>query len=397
MKVFKPKFPQLPVQKSYQCIDDAEFWRRFPVNTKQPATSNISAAALRELLRRHRLLHDGQAGKVLDWLQNGANIGCKGIYRAASHSKNMKGAYECGRQVSDAIAAWVQQGYAFGPVEEDDVPAAAKINSILTRTKPNGAVRIILNLSAPKGFSVNDGIDSDEFPAKMSSTEAWVNVLNKLGRGCRMMKIDFADAYKHVPVALEDTDLQWFEWGGKYFKELCLIFGAASSAGIFDATAKVVLQLVCRMSAFPAAQVYQHLDDICAAAAAGDDSLEHFDQVFHSVAAEVGVKLASRDDPDKSFAPRTRGVVFGVEYDTDAWTWAIPQEKRARLLITIKAVLGADSILAREAKSLVGKLIHIKALLPAAKFNIVHIMRLSAGENVDLDATRVEIDNACKR
>jgi hypothetical protein len=67
----------------------------------------------------------------------------------------------------------------------------------------------------------------------MSSTEAWMEVLNGLGRGCRIMKVDFADAYKHVPVKLADTDLQWFEWGGKFFKELCLIFGASSSTGIF--------------------------------------------------------------------------------------------------------------------------------------------------------------------
>ena len=129
-------------------------------------------------------------------------------------SKNAKNAYENGRQVSDAIAAWVELGYAYGPVEKEDLPPNAKVNSILTRTKPNGSVRIILNLSAPKGFSVNDGIDKDEFPAVMSSTEAWVAVLNKLGRGCYMMKVDFADAYKHIPVKLEDTDLQWFEWGG---------------------------------------------------------------------------------------------------------------------------------------------------------------------------------------
>ena len=58
--------------------------------------------------------------------------------------------------MTDAIAAWVSQGYTFGPVEEVDVPANAKINGILTQQKPNRSVRIILNLLAPKGFSVND-------------------------------------------------------------------------------------------------------------------------------------------------------------------------------------------------------------------------------------------------
>jgi hypothetical protein len=399
MKIFKPKFPQLPVLADYKVIHDKQFWNNFPSNFTQPATSNISAAALRRRLEAADIPETEQIAKVLDWIQNGAEIGCKGRFRAASHSKNAKNAYENGPQVSDAIAAWITAGYAYGLVEEEDLPANAKVNGILTRTKPNGAVRIILNLSAPKGFSVNDGIDKDQFPAKMSSTEAWLAVLNKLGRGCQFMKVDFADAYKHVPVAAADTDLQWFEWGGKYFKELCLIFGASSSAGIFDATAKVFLMLVCKLAEFPMAQVCQHLDDICAAAADGDESLARLDGLFQTVAADVGVKLASRDDPDKSFAPAKRGVVFGVEYDTDTWTWSIPDEKKNRLILSLREILTADAITARQAKSIVGKLIHVKALFPAAKFNICHIMRLAAaaGSDEDLDATLVPITLECKR
>jgi hypothetical protein len=91
-------------------------------------------------------------------------------------------------------------------------------------------------------------------------------------------------------------------------------------------------------------------------------------------------------------------VVFGVEYNTQDWTWSIPEEKRSRLLTTLKETIQADEISARQAKSIVGKLIHIKALLPAAKFNISHIMRLAASEvDIDLDNTHVAIDASCRR
>jgi hypothetical protein len=215
------------------------------------AKSNIDGKSLLALMVAYGIDVTQQDRKVLNWLEEGARIGCVGHFRAASVSKNIKGSYQSGREVSDAIAAWVKQGYAFGPVPEEPVPAAAKINSILTRPKPNGSVRVILNLSAPKGFSVNEGIDTDEFPAVMSSTEAWLKVINKAGKNCNISKVDFADAYKHIANAPEDTDLQWFEWGGMFFKELCLIYGGASSAGIFDATAKVILKLVCRAANFP--------------------------------------------------------------------------------------------------------------------------------------------------
>ncbi len=85
-------------------------------------------------------------------LEGGADIGCRGTARAATFSRNAASAINCGYQVSDAVASWIQKGFAAGPFEEEEVPAGAKVNGIMTRQKPNGAVRIILNLSAPKGM-----------------------------------------------------------------------------------------------------------------------------------------------------------------------------------------------------------------------------------------------------
>ncbi len=67
-------------------------------------------------------------------------------------------------------------------MKADKVPAGAKVSGIMVRPKPNGWVRVILNLSAPKGNSVNDGINKDDFPAKMSSTAAWLEVLDRAGK-----------------------------------------------------------------------------------------------------------------------------------------------------------------------------------------------------------------------
>ena len=123
---------------------------------------------------------------------------------------------------------------------------------------------MILNLSAPFGFSVNDGICNEEFPATMSSTWQWVMAMHRAGGGCLICKIDWSDAYKHLTVALADTDLQWFMWLGKAFKELCLIFGGVSSAGLFDRLAKLVIFIVIVRSGINPELVVQHLDDCCA-------------------------------------------------------------------------------------------------------------------------------------
>ena len=208
-----------------------------------------------------------------------------------------------------------------------------------------------------------------------------------------MAKTDWASAYKQIPVRQGDTNLQWFEWAGRFFKELCLIFGSASSAGIFDDAAKVVLDLVCRLAGFTADMICQHLDDICAAAAV-KEVLEAFDDAFTDTARELGVKLAPRDDHDKTFGPCKKGVVFGIEYDTTEWTWQLPEEKKVRIVAAIREVRGSDTVADKQAQSLVGKLINIRPLIPAGKYNADRIMALLAASS---KSKSVVVDEDCKR
>ena len=392
-KQFKPRFPQLERCSSYEKDPGEKFWSKFPCNLSEAVKPEFNHAALRELAAKLGSKDPDRVNRVANNLENGADIGCRGIYRSATFSKNAASAYETGPEVTDAIAGWIEDRYAYGPVGEEEVPAGAKISGIMVKKKPNGAARVILNLSAPKGLAVNDGINSDEFPAVMSSTEAWLIVLNKVGRGAWMSKTDWASAYKQIPVRGIDTDLQWFQWAGKYFKELCLIFGAKSSAGIFDEAAKVVLELVCLLANFPPEMVCQHLDDACSAS--GDyGELMRFDNCFKQVAEQLGVKLAPRDDHDKTFGPCRKGVVFGVEYDTAEWTWALRPEKLERIVAGIREALGSDELEAKKVQSLAGKLINVRALIPAGKFNIDKIMKMLADSSQRDTAV---VSEGCKR
>jgi hypothetical protein len=66
-----------------------------------------------------------------------------------------------------------------------------------------------------------------------------------------MCKVDWAAAYKHIAVREDDIKLQYFHWLGMDFIELMLIFGGASSAGLYDRLAKTVLDIVVRHAKFP--------------------------------------------------------------------------------------------------------------------------------------------------
>ena len=124
--------------------------------------------------------------------------------------------------------------------------------------------------------------------------------------------------------------------------------------------------------------VIQYLDDCCAAAA--DDSLilERFDSEFFSVAKELGISLAPRDDPEKSFGPSKQGTVLGIHYDTVAWTWALPKKRLRDILDKLDLLLRADAAPQGDIWSIAGKILNIMALVPTGRFNVDHLIRANS-------------------
>ena len=379
LKIFKPKFPSLPVLESYEGGAPPSFWQEFPVNLVQPAKAAVDYKKLRAMALEAGFKDLATLEAVCKDLKFGADIGCKGDFRLPSSATNAKSALLAGRQVSDALADWVTKGFVYGPVQREEVPEGAKFSGLMVRPKPNGAVRVICNLSAPKDQSVNDGISTDDFPTTMDPLSKWLRALKTAGRGCKMVKVDWSDAYKHLAVSLADTDLQWFEWLDMCFKELCLIFGGKSSAGIFDRLAKIVLHIVIYRAGINKKAVIQFLDDCCAAAPANSTILERFDKVFADTASQLGVRLAPRDDPDKSFGPRTHGTVLGIYYDTVAWTWAMPEDKLSRFLHLLQELMTtAEQVRQEKVMSMAGKVLNIAPFIPSGRFNLDKILKASA-------------------
>ena len=162
----------------------------------------------------------------------------------------------------------------------------------------------------------------------------------------------------------------------RYFVELSLIFGGVSLVGIYDRHANVMLDLVLAATKFPRAQVCQHLDDVPAAGSLND--LLAFDDAYYAIAAELGVRLAPRDDPEKAFAPSKSGIVFGVLYDTATWTWAVPKDRLARLLVALHDLLDKEVLPAHAVESVAGKIIHVRPLVPGGRFHVDQILRAVA-------------------
>ena len=97
-----------------------------------------------------------------------------------------------------------------------------------------------MDLSSPKGSSVNDGISSDLCSLSYISIDDVSRVIASFGRGTLLAKIDIRSAYRIVPVHPDDRPLLGMHWKGQLYMDTCLLFGLWLAPRIFTAVADML-------------------------------------------------------------------------------------------------------------------------------------------------------------
>ena len=236
-KKFKNKH-NLPRLVSYQKTPDISYWEAWP------KLSWEKGRTIKSKIKHDILLKLGQQTgfplpclmrDICNDIKHGASLGVNTDCQVPSKATNAPSAMEEGEKVSDELASWIAKGLVVGPLDKTELPfKQVKISGLMTKTKPNGSVRPILNFSRGDPKSLNEGINKKDFPAKMSSTEEWLRILIRCGKYARFCKNDWSNAYKNIRVNEKEIWMQCFKWLGKYFFELCLVFGGISSPGLYD-------------------------------------------------------------------------------------------------------------------------------------------------------------------
>ena len=200
-KKFKSKM-NLPKLDNYRKAPSAHYWDMWPKlswQEGQSIKSTIITGELRRLARQTHYPFPVLLNKICGDIEKGASMGVGADFQVPSTSTNAPSAFEEGEKVSDALADWVAKGLAIGPFEPKEVPFdKVKYSGLMTKKKPNGSVRIILNFSKGTPKSVNEGINGKDFPTAMASTEKWLRILLRCGKEGRFFKIDWASVYKQI-------------------------------------------------------------------------------------------------------------------------------------------------------------------------------------------------------
>ena len=132
-----------------------------------------------------------------------------------------------GWEIQDEIQIWINMGICVGPLTKKELSFEDfSVSPLTTRLKPNGRVRLILDLSYPhtRGIelgmciplSINKGINTELFKTEMTSTPLWLKSMRCGGVGALLSKMDWESAYKHVHVHPSDLKLQVFKFCNRY-------------------------------------------------------------------------------------------------------------------------------------------------------------------------------------
>ena len=154
----------------------------------------------------------------------------------------MRSAKEHPQPVNDYLATELAAGRTVGPFEPHELPngQVSRFGAIPKANQPGKWRLMIVDLSSPNGYSVNDGIAPELCSLKYASVDQAVENILGLGQGTLLAKVDVEHAYRNIPVHPDDRILLAMRWNDKLYIDTVLPFGLRSAPMIFSAVADAV-------------------------------------------------------------------------------------------------------------------------------------------------------------
>jgi hypothetical protein len=84
------------------------------------------------------------------------------------------------------------------------------------------------------GESVNDSIDRRNCKVSYTSFDKAVDMINSLGKGVLLAKLDVKGAFRLMPLHPSQFELLGFKLCNKYYFDKCLTMGCASACYLFE-------------------------------------------------------------------------------------------------------------------------------------------------------------------
>ena len=275
---------------------------------------------------------------------------------------------------SEDVKAYIAEEKQFkaiyGPYKQNPFDNM-QFSPFLTREKPGAPHRrVIVDLSYPQGYSVNDGVTTDvyldtPFLLTLPTIDTITQKVKENGKGSLLYKIDLSRAFRHVKIDPKDYNLLGLSSDDIYF-DSCLPFGLKFGSAIFQKLSDAVRYI---MSIF-GFQVTNYIDDIIGHSVASKAG-KSFD-TLHKLLTELGFDISHK----KVVSPATKVVCLGVEIDTEKFTVFITKDKIEEIISLCKKWTDKTYCSKKELQSLLGKLLYITKCVKSSRFFLNRMLEL---------------------
>ena len=335
----KIKYTPLPTDKN----DSSDKIKYSPLPTN--IISPVNVDVLEQCLTNH------PDRNLVNFIIHGFTFGFDILYSGSlsqTSPNNLLSARSHQNNVSAAIAKEVSRGHTSGPFLCQPFPVL-HCSPLGAVPKKDNTYRIILDLSSPRGSSINDGIPPDICSVHYSRFDDAVDLVLQHGSTTYMAKLDIRHAFRLCPVRPQDWPLLGYYWDQHYYVDTRLPFGSRSSPFIFNNFADILTWILIYVYGIPA--VLHYLDDFFLCAVNQGQCKQHMLTLIQAF-NDLGVPLA----PEKIVGPATSITYLGIEIDAKLQIIRLPPDKLNDLSILLSTWKLKRKCTKRELLSLIGSL-----------------------------------------
>ena len=293
--------------------------------------------------------------------------------------ENHKSALQYSNQVQEYLETEIRHGAILGPFR--DLPFKIHVSPLMTRPKQDSnKCRTILDLSWPKGASVNAGVTSDRylgtyFKLTYPSIDNITQKLKELGPGAMIFKIDISRAFRHIRIDPKDIDLLGIQHNDAYI-DASLAFGFKHGSTFFQQCSDAIRHIMTQHG-FP--HLWNYIDDLIYTGLPSQIYPAY--QFLLNLLPQLGLDISQ----EKLVPPTTVATCLGIRIDTTARTISIPTEKLNDILYLCQSWTSKSSCTKNQLQSLLGSLLYItKCVRPARYFlnRMLALLRDSYDKNI---------------
>ena len=279
------------------------------------------------------------------------------------------------RLYPDHVDKYIEEEVGFqamlGPL--DSKPFDVHISPFMTRAKSDSeSRRTIMDLSFPKGLSINDGVLKDtylgtNFQMHYPSIDSIIRKLNELGPSAEIFKVDISRAFRHIRIDPGDIDLLGLQHRDKLYLDLSFPFGYRLGAFFFSKISDAVRYI---MNKNGHNALMNYIDDLIYCGL--PSNIGHSYQFLLDLLQDLGLDISTK----KLCPPATNVICLGIMFDTVNRSISIPDNKLQEICTTCSVWSNKTIVTKNELQSLLGLLLYITKCVRPARYFLNRMLQL---------------------